>query len=113
MKGKFTQKLLTPFKVFAVLGLAVVSINANASVGYVGNPERPDTIWIPAHCDKGCWNEGYFLKLMNKECVNCSDMVWVEGMNDRYGNWIPAHYELKRYTVVNSRPESDYAGFAM
>lgn len=113
MKGTFTQKLLTPLKVCVLLGLAVVSLNAKADVGYVGNPHRPDTIWIPAHCQGGCWNEGYYLKIMNPECVNCSDLVWVEGMNDRYGNWMPAHYELKRYVVINSRPESDYAGFGM
>ncbi len=113
MKGIFAKKLLTPLKVCALLGLAVVSLSAKADVRYVGNPVRPDTIWIPAHCEKGCWNEGYFLKILHPECVNCSNLVWVDGRYDRYGNWVGAHYELKRYVVVNSQPESRYAGFAM
>lgn len=113
MKGNIMKKLFSPMKVLALAGLVAVSVSAKADLGYVGNPNRPDTIWIPAHCQNGCWNEGYFLKIMNPECVNCTDLVWVEGMNDRNGNWIPAHYELKRFVVVNSKPENNYPGFAM
>lgn len=113
MKGNITKKLFTPLKISAAIALAALSFNASADVGYVGNPDRPDTFWVPGHCDGHCWNEGYYVKIMKPDCVDCSDLVWVDGMNDAYGNWIPAHYELKRYVVINGQPEHVYPGYAI
>lgn len=97
------------FLVLTALAANVYAYNPNAM--YLGNPNRPDTVWQPPHCDHGCWREGYYIKFLSQP--TCRDVVWVDGMYDRSGNWIPAHFKVLRYTVVNPGPEANYVGFPM
>lgn len=79
--------------------LATMSVSSFAM--YVGNPTRPDTIVVPAHCENGCWRETYYVKYLNPP-VKCGDVRWVEGSYDRSGNWVPAHWQPRAVTVVGS-----------
>lgn len=67
---------------------------------YLGNPTRPNTIWVPAHCEKGCWKEGYYVKFLTPP--TCRDVAWVDGAYDRDGNWIQAHWKVRGARVVGS-----------
>lgn len=81
--------------------LATFALNAFATNGiYLGNPSRPDTVWVPDHCVNGCWVDGYYLKVLSP--LYCNDVVWVGD-----------HYQLRHYRVVNPGRDSDYAGFAI
>jgi hypothetical protein len=95
MKRK-TLKLLS---VCTFLSLSALSFNAFA--GYVGNPVRPDTMVVPAHCSTpGCWSDAYYIKFLGP--TSDSDFVWREASYDRNGNYIPAHwYYSKRIHFVN------------
>lgn len=100
MKGKLTSTL----KACAVVVIASVSFGAYAGscdeTVYVGNPSRPDTIWIPGHCGKGCWHQGYYMKYIDSP--TCKNIYWQQGYYDRRGNYIEGHWQPLRYTVVGS-----------
>lgn len=86
---------LTKISLFAIL--AVVSFSAQAM--YVGNPNRPNTIWVPGECKNGCWREGYYMQF--KTCVRSDELNWIPGHYDVRGNWIEGHYQVSgRYQKV-------------
>lgn len=99
------------------VGLTAVTLNVYAGwfdspTVYVGNPHRPNTTWQPTCCRGcGCWNEGFYIKFLRQP--RCGDACWVNGRYDRVGNWIPPHYVVKRFRVVNPMPDSYYPGYAM
>jgi dTDP-4-dehydrorhamnose 3,5-epimerase-like enzyme len=101
-------RLKAALKACLFIILASMTFGAYA---YVGNPTRPDTIWVPAHCAHGCWVEGHYLKILT--CVNNANLVWVDGGYDMNGNWIAAHWQLNNYVVVNPGRDSYYPGWAM
>lgn len=79
------MKMLTAVKSCLFLALATVSIGASAhracdgGMGcdpvYVGNPDRPDTIWVPGHyAQNGCWKDGYYIKFYRPVCNG--EVVW-------------------------------------
>jgi len=71
---------------FIVLTTLSFSVFAHGYV-YVGNPMRPDTIWVPADC--GCWHGGYYIKYIDRP--TCRDIYW-------NGD----HWQPKAYRVVGS-----------
>lgn len=99
------------FSLKSCLFLVLVIFTANSYAMYLGNPNRPGTVWQPPHCKNGCWHDGYYIKFLDKPC--CRDVVWIDGQYDRRGNWIPAHYKVVRYVVVNPGSEANYVGFPM
>lgn len=109
MEMKRSSKFTALFKTCLFLVLAAMSFNVYAM--YLGNPNRPDTVWQPGHYDDGCWVEGHYLKFLTPP--TCDNVSWVDGHYDRHGDWIPAHYRVMRYHVVNPGPDSAYPGFAM
>lgn len=110
MESLKASKLLTPVKACAFIALATIGANAFAWGGfYVGNPNRPDTVWQPAHCEGGCWKEGQYIKFIDKP--KCNNLVWVDGQYDRNGNWVGGHYKVVRYVVVNPGSEARYSWF--
>ncbi|MFZ2314603.1 MAG: hypothetical protein WAW86_02950 [Gammaproteobacteria bacterium] len=98
MKATIASKLFLLVKVSVFTVLASLSFNALAGDIYLGNPSRPNTIWLPGHYSHGCWVEGYYVKYINPP-VDCSHVVWVNGGTDKYGYYVPAHYE-PRYTII-------------
>lgn len=111
MENRQSSKYVKPLKSCLLFVLAAVAFNVyayNPNAMYLGNPNRPDTVWQPAHCEHGCWREGYYIKFLKQP--TCHDVVWVDGQYDRNGNWVEAHFKVIRYTVVNPGSESRYAG---
>lgn len=70
------------------LALSLLSFNALAYM-YLGNPTRPDTIWVPTHCEGGCVVQGHYLKFLTP--VNEGQVVWVNS-----GGMLSGHYEIVR-----------------
>jgi hypothetical protein len=104
--GKFALVL----KSCILIALAASTVNVYAM--YLGNPDRPNTVWVPGHCaSNGCWVEGHYLKFMHQP--SCHDVAWVDGQYDRNGNWIPAHWQVRAYVIMNPGSDSEYPGFAM
>lgn len=110
MEKRRSSKLITPLRSCFFFVLATMAFSAYASdCMYLGNPNRPGTVWQPPHCEKnGCWKQGEYIKFITP--ATCHDVVWIDGSYDHYGNWIPAHFRVLRYTVVNPGSESHYAG---
>src|SRR5262245_29904976 len=105
-------KLISPLKACVFVALATMTFGAYAGcVSYVGNPTRPNTIWVPGHCVNGCWVHGHYYKILTP--VREADLVWVGGGYDYNGNWIPAHWQLRNYVIVNPGRMSDYPGWAI
>lgn len=82
------MKVITAVKSCLFVGLATLSFGAAASYCggascervYVGNPDRPNTVWVPGHYSKsGCWKEGYYIKFYRPVCQG--EIAWV---NDHY-----------------------------
>lgn len=85
------MKMMTAIKSCIFLALATASVGAMAGTCgcynrtcddpiYVGNPNRPDTIWVPGHyTQSGCWKEGYYIKFNRTVCNG--EVVW---MGDHY-----------------------------
>jgi hypothetical protein len=75
MKGRLIKTCLLIF-------LASVSFNAFAV--YLGNPVRPNTIWVPgtACCD------GYYLEVLDSTC--CLNATWDCNCN----RWIIPHFRV-------------------
>ena len=77
-----------------LVALATVSFNVFAhhhcyrNYVYVGNPTRPNTIWVPMQC--GCARDGYFIKYIDEP--TCADVYW------NCDRWQP-----RAYRVVGSR----------
>lgn len=102
MKATIASKLFSLVKVSVFAVLASLSFNALAVDMYLGNPSRPNTVWLPGHYNShGCWVEGYYVKYINPP-VDCSHVVWVNGGTDKYGRYVPAHYEPRATVVVGS-----------
>lgn len=102
-------KFISPLKTCLFVALTVIASNVFAyGPMYLGNQNRPDTVWQPPHCQNGCWREGYYIKFLSQP--TCRDVVWIDGQYDRHGNWIPAHFRVLRYTVVNPGSEANYPG---
>lgn len=78
------MKMITAVKSCLFLALATLSFGALADgcrasycsdPVYVGNPNRPDTIWVPGHyAQNGCWKEGYYIKYYRPVCNG--EVVW-------------------------------------
>lgn len=81
---------LSAFKACFVIILAAVSFNASAGSMYVGNPTRPDIIWVPGHYRHGAWVEGYYIKY-NKE-VCCRDVMRIAEQCDSCGHCVEGHF---------------------
>ncbi len=92
------KAVLTLAKVMIVAALASLSFSAFAGSIYVGNPNRPNTVWIPAHYSHGYWVQGYYVKYINPP-VSCRNLTWVNSGVDKHGYYVPAHYE-PRYTRI-------------
>lgn len=75
-----------------LLFVVLATLSFNSFAMYVGNPNRPDTIWVPGECRHGCWAEGHYIKFMTP--VHEGDLVWVSGQYDYAGNWVEGHYQL-------------------
>lgn len=73
---KASLKSLLRASVF--VGLAVFSFNAYAwcQNTYVGNPNRPYTVWVPGHYENGCWVEGRYVKFLKVDCDCSGKLVW-------------------------------------
>lgn len=109
------EKLNLP-KVVASLMLGLTTLSANVYACshnrmYVGNPNRPDTIWQPGYAENGCWHQGHYIKFIHG--ARCGDVAWVDGQYDKVGNWIPGHFKVADYHVVNPCPEYQYPGVPM
>lgn len=116
MEKRRSSRLVTPLKSCFFVGLTVMAFNANACCSdamYLGNPNRPDTVWQPPHCNgNGCWAGGSYKKFVCRQST-CHDVCWQCGRYDGCGNWIPAHFNVPRYVWVNPGPENRYPGFPM
>lgn len=111
MAGKLSKiKTLTTFALASLLLSASMGAFAGC-VNYVGNPTRPNTFWVPGHCENGCWVPGHYYKILS--CVHRADLTWVPTACDGEGHWIPAHWELNNYVMVNPGHDSDYPGWAL
>lgn len=95
------KAVLTLVKVSMVAVLASLSFSAFAGDVYVGNPNRPNIIWLPGHYSQGHWVDGYYVKYINPP-VDCMHVAWVESGVDRHGDYIPAHYEPRYTKIVGS-----------
>lgn len=62
----------------------------NSFAMYVGNPNRPNTIWVPGHYENGCWKDGYYMKFMCPQ-IRREQLVWMQPENGK-GHWMPANY---------------------
>lgn len=105
-------KVFSLFKTCLFLALSAVTINgfACADAMYLGNQNRVDTVWQPPHCGRdGCFHEGYYIKFLCQP--TCRNVVWVDGSYDRGGNYVPAHFKVLRYRVVNPGSEQNYPGY--
>lgn len=92
------SKLKSIAKACTFVALAAMSFSTFAYPMYVGNPTRPDTIWVPGQCEHGCWREGHYVKFINPP-IDCTNVVWVDSRYDANGNYIPAHF-VPRHTVI-------------
>jgi len=79
----------------SLLFLALIFFSFTASAMYIGNPHRPNTIWVPGHYVNGCWMEGYYMKFVNP--VIPGQLVWVAASNGHSGYWMPT-----RFIIINS-----------
>jgi hypothetical protein len=61
---------------------------------YLGNPIRPNTIWVPARCENGCMAGGHYVKFLYAP-QSKRDVYWLDSTNDSYGNYIPAHWAIR------------------
>lgn len=81
----------------SLLFFSLTFISFSASALYLGNPNRPNTVWVPGHYVHGCcWVDGYYMKYMNPP-VSPEEVVWVEPYHGRQGHWMP-----REYVIVNS-----------
>ncbi|HVE44162.1 MAG TPA: hypothetical protein VNC84_03395 [Gammaproteobacteria bacterium] len=82
------SKLSLVVKSSIFIALATISFNVFAEKVYLGNPTRPDTVVVPAHCDRhGCWHEVSYMKVLG--CADCA-----------HATWAGDHWELHHYVVV-------------
>ncbi len=60
------------------ISLAAFSFNSYAwcKYRYVGNPNRPYTIWIPGHYEGCCWVEGHYVKFLKIDCGCRACLTW-------------------------------------
>jgi hypothetical protein len=96
---KASKKALTfALKSGLLVGLTALSFSAYA-VGpmYLGNPDRPGTVWQPANCGYHCGREGHFIKFINQPM--CNDVTWTGD-----------HFKVHHYVVINPGSEQNYAG---
>jgi hypothetical protein len=89
------RKLKHYFVLAAFVVLSAMSFNSYA----IYRTYQPDTIWIPAHCVNGCYQEGFYVKFLGK-VDRCRDLSWVKGHCDSCGNYVPSHYKVERPMVL-------------
>jgi len=97
---KTSKKVMFALKSGMLIGLSAAAFNVSAYCSdavYLGNPDRPDTVWQPASCVNGCPHEGYFIKFINQP--TCRDV-----------RWDCDHFRVPRYVVVNPGSEQNYPG---
>lgn len=106
------RRRITSIVFGSLLVLSVMALNGCACCSdamYLGNPNRPGTVWQPPECEHGCWRSGYYMRFLRQP--TCHDVAWVDGECDHCKNWIPAYFRVLRYTIVNPRAEACYPGF--
>ena len=95
-----TLKSLLKATLFISLAALTFNVYAWCENTYIGNPNRPYTVWVPGHYKHGCWVEGYYVKFLTRNCHCYGELTWVPGGYTSRGYYVSGHYVYSRPVVI-------------